>query len=365
MNQQIKDSVVSTKYWSALRDGRVQCDLCPRKCKLHSGQRGACFVRAEQDGQIVLTSYGRSTGFCIDPIEKKPLNHFLPGSSVLSFGTAGCNLACKFCQNWDSTKSRETDIMADSAMPETLATAAKDNGCASIAFTYNDPIIFMEYALDVADAASEQGVRSVAVTAGYICKEPCEDFFKPMDAVNVDLKAFTERFYKKICAAELAPTLDTLRYIHGETNAWLEITTLLIPGENDSNREIEELSSWVSDELSPNVPLHFSAFHPDWKMTDKQRTPATTLIRARNIALANGLNYVYTGNVHDPAGGSTYCPGCHKMVIERDWYQLGSWRLDADGCCSNCARMIDGVFNSGPGTWGPRRELVKIIEQTE
>jgi pyruvate formate lyase activating enzyme len=349
-------SAIPTRYWRRLDDGRVQCDVCPRHCRLHEGQRGLCFVRGRDRSGIELYTYGRSSGFCIDPIEKKPLHHFLPGSAVLSFGTAGCNLACKFCQNWDMSKSREMDTLADFASPRELAAAAGDHGCASVAFTYNDPTVFMEYAIDVAQACREIGVKSVAVTAGYMCPEPREEFFSYIDAANVDLKAFTERFYRSVCGSELAPVLDTLAYLKRETSVWLEITTLLIPGENDSDAELDALTQWIAGTLGVDVPLHFSAFHPDWKMTDRPPTPPQTLTRARGIAMRNGLRYVYTGNVHDKAGGSTWCPGCGELLIERDWYELGRWRLTPDGCCAGCGLRIPGVFASAPGTWGPRRE---------
>jgi pyruvate formate lyase activating enzyme len=296
----------------------------------------------------------------VDPIEKKPLNHFLPGTSVLSFGTAGCNLACKFCQNWDMSKSRQMDTLADAASPRELAAAARRLGCASVAFTYNDPTVFMEYAIDVADACHEQGVRTVAVTAGYMCPVPREEFFAVIDAANVDLKAFTERFYREVCGSELAPVLDTLRWLRRETRVWLEITTLLIPGENDSDAELDAMTRWIADELGPDVPLHFSAFHPDWKMTDRPPTPPATLTRARGIAMANGLHYVYTGNVHDRRGGSTWCPRCGELLIERDWYELGRWGLTPEGCCANCGTRIPGVFAARPGTWGARRMPVRL-----
>jgi pyruvate formate lyase activating enzyme len=349
-----------TRYFHTLPDGRVQCDVCPRACKMHDGQRGLCFVRGVEGGEVRLYTYGRSSGFCVDPIEKKPLNHFLPGSSVLSFGTAGCNLACKFCQNWDMSKSREMDTLADRATPEMLAQAAKKLGCASVAYTYNDPVIFMEYAMDVADACREQGVKSVAVTAGYICGEPRAEFYRHMDAANVDLKAFTESFYRKICGAELGAVLETLEYLKRETNVWFEITTLLIPDENDSDAELDQMTQWIMDKLGPDVPLHFTAFHPDWKMRDKPATPPATLTRARDIALRNGLHYVYTGNVHDAAGASTYCPSCKARVIERDWYELGEWRLDATGGCRDCGAKIVGVFDGSPGEWGRMRLPVRL-----
>jgi pyruvate formate lyase activating enzyme len=349
-----------TRYWHRLEDGRVQCDVCPRECRMHEGQRGLCFVRGVEAGEVRLHTYGRSSGFCVDPIEKKPLNHFLPGTPVLSFGTAGCNLACKFCQNWDMSKSRAMDTLADEASPQRLAESAERLGCASVAYTYNDPTIFMEYADDVALACRERGIRSVAVTAGYMSAAPRAEFFSHMDAANVDLKAFTERFYKKVCGAELGAVLETLEYVKRETPVWLEITTLLIPGQNDSEAEIDAMTHWIREHLGPDVPLHFSAFHPDWKMADTPATPPATLTRARRLALRNGLHYVYTGNVHDPQGASTWCPGCGVRVIERDWYELGEWALDREGACVGCGTRIAGVFGAAPGTWGAKRLPVRL-----
>ena len=349
------------RYWHQLDDGRLQCDLCPRFCKLHDGQRGLCFVRAHGDRELVLTTYGRSSGFCIDPIEKKPLNHFLPGTPVLSFGTAGCNLACKFCQNWDITKSREFDLLQAQASPEAIAAAAADSGSRSVAYTYNDPVIFLEYAVDVAAACSERGIRNVAVTAGYITEQARDEFFGAMDAVNVDLKAFTERFYWKICGAHLEPVLDTLRYLKTETDTWIELTTLLIPGENDSEAEVDEMTRWIAEHLGVDVPLHFTAFHPSWKMMDTPSTPKSTLTRSRDIALQNGLHHVYTGNVHDPAGASTYCSSCGTLLIGRDGYHLGTWNVavdDGKAACGACGESLAGVFEARPGHWGGRRQPI-------
>jgi pyruvate formate lyase activating enzyme len=343
-----------------LADGRVQCDVCPRACKLRDGQRGLCFVRACVDGQVVLTSYGRSSGFCVDPIEKKPLHHFLPGSSVLSFGTAGCNLACRFCQNWEISKSKQVDALADRATPEVIAHAALELGCRSVAFTYNDPVIFMEYAMDVADACHDVGIKAVAVTAGYVCDEPRAELFAHMDAANVDLKSFTEDFYRRVCIGHLQPVLDTLTYLRQETGVWFEITTLLIPGHNDGDRELDELSAWIHEHLGPDVPLHFTAFHPDFKMLDVPPTPPATLRRARDLALANGLHHVYVGNVHDPGADSTYCHGCGARVVERDWYELGDYRLTDDGCCAACGTRLPGVFDAQGGRWGARRVRVSL-----
>ncbi|MFL6647209.1 MAG: AmmeMemoRadiSam system radical SAM enzyme [Sulfurifustaceae bacterium] len=354
------ESASSTRYWHKLDDGRIQCDVCPRYCKLLEGQRGLCFVRARENDQIVLKTWGRSSGFCVDPIEKKPLNHFLPGTPILSFGTAGCNLACKFCQNWDISKSREWDTLADSAMPETIARAASRLGCRSVAYTYNDPVIFMEYAIDIALACREQDINSVAVTAGYMCDEPRREFYQNMDAANVELKGFTENYYWKNCGAHLQPVLETLEYLKHETNVWFEVTTLLIPGQNDSEKEIEAMTQWAVEHLGPDVPWHFTAFHPDWKMTDIPATPASTLARARRIAMKNGLRYVYTGNVHDEGGGSTYCHHCNAQLIGRDWYVLTAWNLDDNGNCRSCGTPLPGVFESRPGAWGARRLPVRL-----
>jgi pyruvate formate lyase activating enzyme len=351
---------VPGRYFHKLPDGRVQCDLCPRYCKLQDGQRGLCFVRAREGDGIVLTTYGRSSGFCVDPIEKKPLNHFLPGTAVLSFGTAGCNLACKFCQNWDISKSREFDTLADQAPPERIAEVAQSLGCSSVAFTYNDPVIFLEYAVDTARACRDRGVKTVAVAAGYICAEPRAEFYQHMDAANVDLKGFSEDFYHRVTSSHLQPVLDTLVYLKKETSVWFEITTLLIPGENDSTAELEKLSAWVADSLGPDVPLHFTAFHPDYRMLDTPPTPPETLRRAREIARAYGLRYVYTGNVHDEAGSSTYCHGCGEKVIGRDWYVLTGWQLDDAGRCKRCGTQCAGVFRGAPGKWGARRLPVRL-----
>jgi pyruvate formate lyase activating enzyme len=343
------------KYWHALDDGRIQCDVCPRDCRLHEGQRGACFVRGRVENRMVLTTYGRSSGFCIDPIEKKPLNHFLPGSSVFSFGTAGCNLACKFCQNWDISKSRDMDRLMDQASPEEIATSARSHGSRSVAFTYNDPVVFLEYALDTADACHAMKLKTVAVTAGYMHDAPRREFYKKMDAANIDLKGFTDDFYVKLCGGHLKPVLDTLAYVHHDTDCWLEITTLLIPGHNDSDHEIGELVKWVASELGADVPLHFTAFHPDWKMDDLPPTPSTTLRRARSIALDAGLHYVYTGNVHDAEGGTTYCPTCRHAVIVRDWYDIRHYDLTPQGSCPKCGASIAGHFGTLGKPFGQKR----------
>ena len=356
----ITPDTVATRYWHALGDGRLQCDLCPRFCKLHDGQRGLCFVRQNLQQQIVMTSYGRSSGFAIDPIEKKPLNHFLPGTPIFSFGTAGCNLACKFCQNWDISKSREMDTLMSRAAPDAIAKAALQHGCSSVAYTYNDPVIFHEYAIDTAQACRELGLKSVAVTAGYVCAEPRKEFYRWMDAANVDLKAFSEDFYHKITGAHLQPVLETLQYLKRETSVWLELTTLLIPGENDSEAELQAMTQWVVERLGPEVPMHFTAFHPDWKMMDKPATPLSSLLKARSIALGNGVRYAYVGNVHDKSAESTYCHHCGELLIGRDWYVLSEWQLDAEGRCRFCQTPCAGLFDAEPGQWGARRMSVRM-----
>lgn len=350
----------NARWWEPVGDGRLRCDVCPRACKLRDGQRGFCFVRKRVGDAIVLETYGRSSGFCVDPIEKKPLHHFYPGSSVLSFGTAGCNLGCKFCQNWDISKARETDRLTDRATGDDLAQAARRLGCRSIAFTYNDPVIFAEYAIDVAAACREAGVATVAVTAGYVNPEPRREFFAAMDAANVDLKGFTDEFYATVTGARLATVLDTLAYVKHETDVWLEITTLLIPGLNDATDELERLCRWVHDQLGADVPLHFSAFHPDHRMRDLPRTPAATLTRARRIGLDAGLRYVYTGNVVDADGDTTWCPGCGRAVITRDWYEIVGYDLTPDGHCPACGTTIPGRFAPTPGSFGRRRIPVRI-----
>ena len=355
-------ATVPTTFWHRLPDGRLECDVCPRACRLHDGQRGLCFVRAREGEQVVLTTYGRSSGYCVDPIEKKPLNHFLPGTPVLSFGTAGCNLACRFCQNWDISKSREIDTLADEAPPERIARAAAALGCRSVAFTYNDPVIFLEYAVDTAKACRELGIRTVAVTAGYVRPGARRELFAGMDAANVDLKAFSDRFYRELCAGQLGPVLETLEYLARETSVWLEVTTLLIPGENDSPAEIEAASRWFADHLGPDVPWHFSAFHPDYRLLDRPPTPPATLRRAREIARAHGIRHVYTGNVRDEEGQSTYCSGCGALLIGRDGYEITAWQLGAGGRCLACGARCAGVFEAEPGRWGQRRMPVRLAD---
>ncbi len=360
MRARLSSDTVTTDYWHLLTDGRVQCDLCPRFCKLHEQQRGLCFVRQNQHSQIVLTSYGRSSGFAVDPIEKKPLNHFYPGSSVFSFGTAGCNLACKFCQNWDISKSREMDTLMSRAEPENIAQKALELGCQSVAYTYNDPVVFHEYAIDTAMACRQLEIKNVSVSAGYVCEKPRAEFYQYMDAANIDLKAFSERFYHQLTGSHLQAVLETLEYLYHETSVWLELTTLIIPGENDSEAELEQMTQWVVEKLGPDVPMHFSAFHPDWKMLDTPPTPLKSLLQAREIALKNGVRYAYIGNAHHKAADSTYCHACGELLIGRDWYQLSEWRLDSHGACGFCGAVCAGHFADKPGNWGAKRIPVRM-----
>ncbi len=355
LREEIAPGVVRGDWWHRLDDGRIQCDVCPRFCKLHEGQKAFCFVREARGGEIVLTSYGRATGFCIDPIEKKPLNHFYPGSSVLSFGTAGCNLGCRFCQNWDISKAREDRILSARASPSRVAEAALEAGCKSLAFTYNDPIIFAEYAIDCAIEAHARGIKTVAVSSGYMAPESRRAFYAHMDAANIDLKAFTESFYRGLSFAHLEPVLDTLKWLRHQTEVWLEVTTLLIPGRNDSEEEVEKLCAWFARELGPEVPLHFTAFHPDFMMLDVPPTPAATLSRAREQGKAAGLKHVYTGNVRDARGQSTYCAACGHQIIGRDGYEILDWQLDGEGRCNTCGERLAGHFDPEPGRWGSRR----------
>ena len=352
--EEIGNSGLPGRYWHKTEEGKIHCDLCPRACVLKEGDRGFCFVRQNVGGEMFLTTYGKSTGFCIDPIEKKPLNHFLPGTSVLSFGTAGCNLGCRFCQNWDISKSREIERLSEKAFPEQIAEAAARTGARSVAYTYNDPVVWLEYAVDTARACRERGVKNVAVTAGYICPEARSEFFGQMDAANVDLKAFTEQFYRKLTLSELQPVLDTLVWLKRESDVWFEITNLIIPQENDSVEELKSMCDWIVNNLGDAVPVHFTAFHPDFKLMNRPGTGKGILDTAAKIAKDAGINYVYVGNVHDPAGQSTYCHGCQTLLVERDWYELGKFRI-RDGKCQKCGVDIPGRFENEKGTWGARR----------
>jgi pyruvate formate lyase activating enzyme len=336
------------RYWESVADGKVLCTLCPRECRIGEGQDGFCFIRRNRGGRLLTAGWGTTTGFAVDPVEKKPLNHFHPGSTVLSFGTAGCNLGCRFCQNWDISKARRDEAASEQEWtPARVVDLAVQMNAPGLAFTYNDPIIWAEYAIDVAREARARGLFTVFVTNGYVGKAAREEIFAHMDAANVDLKAFTERFYGHETLSHLAPVLDTLEWLAKETGVWVEVTNLVIPGLNDAEDELRALADWVLSRMGPDVPVHFTAFHPDYKMLDRPRTPARTLSRARELARAAGLRHVYTGNVHDRDGQTTFCPGCGAKVIERDWFAVRSVRMRG-GACAACGAPIAGRFGSGP-----------------
>lgn len=332
------------KWWETLPNGKILCTLCPRYCTIGNGQKGFCYIRENIDNILYSTGYGRPTGFAIDPIEKKPLSHFLPGTNVLSFGTAGCNLGCKFCQNWTMSKSKIDDINSLESTPDQVVKLAKRHGTPSIAYTYNDPTIFGEYVIDISKLAREENIKNVMVTAGYIDKEARKEVYKYIDAANVDLKAFTETFYHNLTFSHLNDVLETLLWLNNETEIWIEITTLLIPGENDSEDEIRKLASWIVKNLNENIPLHFTAFHPDFKMKDKPRTPTSTLNSARIIAIEEGIKHCYIGNVHSIEGQTTYCPNCKEPVIIRDWHSVLDIRMNGN-ICMNCKSEIAGIFS--------------------
>jgi len=339
-----RNNLVEAKWWERADKGKLLCTLCPRYCKIGEGQPGFCFIRQNIDGKLYSLGYARPTGFAIDPIEKKPLNHFLPGTAILSFGTAGCNLGCKFCQNWTMSKAKLDELNSLKASPEDVVALAKKYDTPSIAYTYNDPTIFGEYVIDISKIAHEEGIRSVMVTNGYIDKQARKDVYKFIDGANVDLKAFTENFYWKNTYSHLNDVLDTLVWLKNETDVWIEITTLLIPGENDSEDEIKNEINWILNNLGNSVPLHFTAFHPDFKMRDKPSTPTQTLTDARTIALEMGIKFCYVGNVHNIEGQTTFCPGCGSTLIKRDWHTVISDKLK-DGKCRNCGIKIEGVFS--------------------
>jgi pyruvate formate lyase activating enzyme len=338
---------VEARFFENEPDGRLRCTLCPRDCRLKEGQAGFCFVRQNTGGRMVSLAYGRSTGFAVDPIEKKPLNHFFPGSSVLSFGTAGCNLGCRFCQNWDISKARLAERRSEAYEPRQVVDFAIEAGCPSIAFTYNDPVIWAEWAIDVAKEARARGVKTVFVTAGFVTEQAREEVFAHMDATNVDLKGFTEGFYSKVTLSHLAPVLETLAWL-AKTNVWVEVTNLMIPGHNDDPAETRALAEWMGEHMGPDVPLHFTAFHPDFRMLDVPPTPPATLTRARAIAREVGLHHVYTGNVHDREGQTTYCAGCGEALLVRDWLALSRYTLDGDRC-PRCGAPLVGRFGAPPG----------------
>jgi pyruvate formate lyase activating enzyme len=336
------------RWWEAEPSGRVHCYLCPRHCRIHSGQSGFCFIRVNRDGKLYTLGYGAPAALQIDPIEKKPLNHFLPGTRVFSMGTAGCNMGCFFCQNWDISKSRQDQVRSQHVPPEDVPLLALHYGCDSLAFTYNEPTIWGEYVIDICRAARQYGLKTVMVSNGYITREAFHDIYDHVDAANIDLKAFTEGFYGKITLTHLQPVLETLQWLKNETNVWFEITNLMIPTLNDDPDETRKLAEWILTHLGPDVPLHFTAFHPDFKLRDKPRTPPETLHRARQIALETGLHYVYEGNIYSE-GAHTSCPKCGEMLMQRSWHDVLLNRL-AKGKCPTCGLAIPGVWEKSGGS---------------
>ena len=332
------------KYQNLLTNSKVQCLLCPRECILKEGQSGFCHVRKNTDGKIILQTYGYNTGLVIDPIEKKPLYQFYPTSGILSFGTLGCNMGCQFCQNWQTTKNKSDCTQGNKTSPEEIVQIAKNYNCKSVAFTYNEPVIFFEYALDTAKLCRQNGIKTVAVTSGFINPEPAREFFNAMDAANIDLKGFSENFYRKNCLAKLQPVLDTIKYACNETDCHVELTTLLIEGENDSEKDLQAECEWIIDNVGDCVPLHFSAFFPNYRMRQKNSTNFETLIKAYNIARSAGLKYVYTGNLTNAETSSTYCKNCGQGIIIRNGYKLLQYNLTQGGYCKFCGTKCDGKF---------------------
>ncbi len=332
------------KYQNMLTNGKVQCCICPRKCVLDEGQSGFCHVRKNVAGELTLQTYGYNTGLAIDPIEKKPLYQFYPTSPILSFGTLGCNMGCRFCQNWQTTKNKSDCQSGNKTSPQEIIRIAQNYNCKSVAFTYNDPIIFYEYALDTAKLCRENGIKTVAVTSGYINPEPAKEFFPLMDAANIDLKGFSEEFYRKNCLAHLQPVLDTIEYVSNETDCHVELTTMLIEGENDNEDMIKGECDWILKHIGDEVPLHFSAFFPNYKMRNKNSTNFSTLIKAYNIARNAGLKYVYTGNLTNTETSSTYCKNCANPIIIRNGYQLLKYNLTQGGYCAFCGTKCAGKF---------------------
>jgi len=336
------ETLHEARWWEAEANGRVHCYLCPRHCHINPGQAGFCFIRINEGGKLYSLGYGAPAALQIDPIEKKPLNHFLPGTRVFSMGTAGCNMGCFFCQNWDISKSRHDQVHSQHVPAEDVPLLALQYGCDSLAFTYNEPTIWGEYVIDICKAAEQYGLKRVMVSNGYITREAFHDVYEHIDAANIDLKAFTENFYGKITLTHLQPVLDTLQWLKNETNVWFEITNLMIPTLNDDPAETRKLADWILTHLGPDVPLHFTAFHPDFKLRDKPRTPLETLHRAREIALEAGLHYVYEGNIYSD-GAHTKCPSCGSVLVRRSWHDVTENRIN-HGCCPQCGTAIPGVW---------------------
>lgn len=330
------------RWWQTLPDGRLHCFLCPRHCHLSEGQHGYCFVRQNVDGRLWQLAYAHPAAVAIDPIEKKPLFHFYPGTSILSLGTAGCNLGCQFCQN--SELSRAHELLSEVRLePSQVIELARQHRTPAIAFTYNEPTVWAEYVVDIARLAQQAGLKTVMVSNGYITAEARGEVYQYIDAANIDLKSFCEDFYARFTLSHLAPVLDTLRWLRRETSVWLEVTNLIIPGGNDALDETRQLAAWIRDELGADVPLHLSAFHPSYRMLDRPPTQPETLLRARDAALHVGLHYVYIGNVATQEGENTVCPSCQRRLICRNRYRVEQVEL-RDGHCRACGAAIAGRF---------------------
>ncbi len=331
------------RWWETMPDGRLHCYLCPRHCHIGENQTGFCFIRKNIDGHLYQLGYGRPAALNIDPVEKKPLNHFFPGTRILSMGTAGCNMGCFFCQNWDISKAKADQVHAADLSPADVVELALERRVPHLAFTYNEPTIWGEYVIDIAREAHASGLNNVMVSNGYITREAFFDVYQHIDAANIDLKAFTEKFYSKVTLTHLQPVLDTLKWLRHETNVWFEITNLIIPTLNDEQDEFRQLVDWMLTNLGDDVPLHFTAFHPDFKLVDKPPTPPETLHRARKLAMEMGLKFVYEGNIFSD-GGDTICPGCRRRIIRRSWHSVTSNDL-LEGKCRHCATQIPGAFS--------------------
>ena len=355
--RQKAESLHEARWWEAMPGGKVHCYLCPRHCHIGEGQAGFCFIRANQGGKLYSLGYAHPAALQVDPIEKKPLNHFLPGTRVFSMGTAGCNMGCFFCQNWDISKSRADQVRANYIPPEDVVQLAIQHGCPSIAFTYNEPTIWGEYVIDISQAAHEQGINTVMVSNGYTAREAFHDIYDHIDAANIDLKAFTDNFYARVTLSHLQPVLETLEWLKKETSVWVEMTNLIIPTLNDAPAETRALCEWVLEHLGPDVPLHFTAFHPDFKLRDIPGTPPDTLHAARATALEMGLHYVYEGNIRGN-GAHTYCPSCKTLLVRRSWHDVQENHLQ-NGCCPTCGLAIPGHWTNTRAAAAGKRSLKK------
>ncbi len=329
-------------YFRALNTGAVQCELCPRQCRVSKGQRGFCRVRENRDGKYYSLVYGNPCAIHLDPIEKKPFFHVLPATTSFSLATAGCNFQCKFCQNWEISQSSPEDLYNYEVSPETVVKKAGEAGARSVAYTYVEPTVFYEYMVDIGLLAKKRGLLNVCHSNGFINPEPLRNLCKVMDAANVDLKGFRDDFYAEICGGQLQPVLESLK-IYKQSKVHLEITNLVIPTKNDDLAILNEMCSWIKEELGADTPIHFSRFYPLYKLKNLPPTPVSTLEKARMAALSAGLEYVYIGNVPGHEGENTFCPKCKKVVIKRSGYIVGEVNLK-EGKCKYCGKPIPGIW---------------------